>query len=74
MDSQSDWFSYYMCLNATKIFSMDMTISSLYVYMTIEISKMWLWQEVGDPQLQSLLQKMGNPHLLEKLSRFEKDR
>jgi hypothetical protein len=74
MDSQSDWFSYYMCLSATKIFFLDTTISSLYVDMTIEISKMWFWQEVGDSQLQSLLQKMGNPHLLEKLSWFEKDR
>jgi hypothetical protein len=74
MDSQSDWFSYYMCLSESRTFSMDTTIASNYVYMTIEISKTWFWQEVGDPQLQSLLQKMGNPHLLENLSWFEKDK
>jgi hypothetical protein len=50
IDSWSDWFSYYMCLGATRIYSMDVTKSFLNVDMIIKTHKMWFWQEVGDPQ------------------------
>ncbi len=56
-----------MCFNATQISSMDVTIFFLNVDMITKTCKMWLWQEVSDPQLQSQLQEVNNPQYLNEI-------
>jgi hypothetical protein len=67
MDSQRDWFSYCICLRATITSPMDGIIYSFEMDMAKKICKSKLWQEVGGPQSQQHIQRVGNPQPFEKI-------
>ncbi len=65
MDSQRDWFSCCICLRATITSSMDGIISSFEMDMAKKKCKSELRQEVGGPQSQQHIQRVGNPQPFE---------